>query len=301
MAGRTREQGPDLTGDEGAGAGEVVSCTVVERVAHLVIERPAKRNALDLAVFDALVAHATRLAADGAIGAVVLSGRGEHFSAGLDVSLFPSLVGADIGPATIARLQGVLDAIEDLPVPTIAALDGVCLGGGLQLALACDLRAVTPDVRLSVMESRWGLIPDLGGTWRLPRLVGQGRAIELALTARDVDADEAQRIGLAEVALPRGDAAAGVHGLAARLAVGPAALRHVPRLMRENWGRERAHAQAAEAAAQLELLRGPDLAEAVTAHLEGRPPRFVAEGAASQVLPPEDPGPQAVSGGPDSA
>jgi enoyl-CoA hydratase/carnithine racemase len=126
-----------------------------------------------------------------------------------------------------------------------------------------------------VLESRWGLVPDLGGTWRLPRLVGLGRATELTLTARRVEADEALAIGLAELRLGAADPQGDAHELAARLAAGPGAVRRAPRLLRENVGRARDEALASEAATQVRCIEGPDFAEAITAHLEGRTPRFV--------------------------
>jgi enoyl-CoA hydratase/carnithine racemase len=133
---------------------------------------------------------------------------------------------------------------------------------------------VTPSAQLSVMESRWGLVPDLGGSWRLPRLVGLGRATEMTLTARRVGAEEALAVGLAELRLEGEDPRAAAHEIAARLAAGPGAVRRAPRLLRENLGRDRQQALAAEARTQLQCLAGPDFTEAVTAGLEGRAPIF---------------------------
>jgi enoyl-CoA hydratase/carnithine racemase len=180
--------------------------------------------------------------------------------------------GARVDESFITRLQDAFTAFEELDVPTLAAIEGPCFGAGLQLALACHLRAVAPDASMSIMETRWALIPDLGGTYRLPRLVGLGRATELTLTARRVAADEAVRIGLAEV---RFDDLEGAHALARRLASGPGAVRRAPRLLRENLDRDRTVALAAERAAQLECIAGPDFAEAVAAEIEGREPRYV--------------------------
>ena len=263
--------------------GAAVSYEVHEGVAHVTIERPEKRNAMDLEVFDQLHAHAREVAGDQAVGAVVVAGRDGTFSSGLDVGVLAGQLGAadsDDGAGgpdadLIGRLQAAFTAYEDLDVPTLAAIEGYCFGAGIQLALACHLRAVAPDVQLSVMETRWGLVPDLGGTHRLPRLVGLGRATELTLTARRVAAEEAVTIGLAEVALPAEDPLGAAHDHAARLAAGPGALRRAPRLLRENLARERTAALEAEAAVQQACLAGPDFREAVTAHLEGRDPEFV--------------------------
>ncbi|MEY3072238.1 MAG: hypothetical protein RLZZ353_434 [Actinomycetota bacterium] len=244
---------------------------VVDGVAHVVISRPAKRNALSRAVLDRLAAHAAAAADDPAVGAVVVSGEGGHLSAGLDLLDLAGLATADLTEADVAAVQAVFTAFEELEVPTIAAVEGVCLGGGLQLVLACHLRAVAPSARMAVLEPRWGLVPDLGATWRLPRLVGVGRATELILSGREVGAEEALAMGLAEIALPAEGAVEAAHALAARLAAGPTALRLVPRLVREAAAAPRESALAAEARAQLRALASGDLAVAVAAAADGRP------------------------------
>jgi enoyl-CoA hydratase/carnithine racemase len=238
---------------------------VSDGVAHVMIARPTKRNALSRDVLARLADHAATAAADPAVGAVVVSGTGGHFSAGLDLADLAGLATAELDEADIAAVQAVFTAFEELDVPTLAAIEGVCFGGGFQLALACHLRAVAPGARLAVLEPRWGLVPDLGATWRLPRLVGPGRATELILTSREVGGEEALALGLAEVALPAGDALEAAHALAARLAAGPTALRLVPRLVREATGAGRTAALAAEARAQLRALATGDLARAVAA------------------------------------
>lgn len=263
-----------------------VSYEVVEGVAHVTIDRPDKRNAMDLEVFAQLAEAAARIAGDTTVGAVVVAGRGGTFSAGLDLATLGGLLTAGDGspgeegagaldPALVARLQATFTAYEELDVPVLAAIEGHCLGGGIQLAAACHLRAVAPSASLAVLEARWGLVPDLGGTYRLPRLVGPGRATELAMTARRFDADEALRIGFAELSLPAEQPQAAAHEHAARWAAGPGSVRRVPRLVRENLTRDRAGALGAEIAAQVAAVSGPDVREAITAQLEGRAPRFV--------------------------
>jgi enoyl-CoA hydratase/carnithine racemase len=253
---------------------DVVSYDVDDGVAHVTIERPEVRNAMSLAVFDQLAERAAEAAADDAVGAVLVMGRGGTFSSGLDVSVFGDQLGGGVDEEFIARLQASLTAYEEIDKPTVAGIDGYCFGGGIQLAAACHLRAVTPSAQLSVMESRWGLVPDLGGSWRLPRLVGLGRATEMTLTARRVGAEESLAVGLAELRLEGEDPRAAAHEIAARLAAGPGAVRRAPRLLRENLGRDRQQALAAEARTQLQCLAGPDFTEAVTAGLEGRAPIF---------------------------
>jgi enoyl-CoA hydratase/carnithine racemase len=272
--GADREQGAMMSsGDDVA----VTSLTVVERVAHVVIERPAKRNAMNRAVLDGLLEHArsvAELAGSGSVGAVVVAGRGGHLSAGLDLADLAGLTMTPLSLDDVARVQAVFTAFEELDVPVLAAIDGVCLGAGLQLALACHVRGVTERASLAVLEPRWGLVPDLGASWRLPRLVGQGRAIELMLSARRVDAEWAIGAGLAEVRLLGDDALADGHEVAVRWADGPQVLQHLPRLVREAVGATRDAALDAEARLQLRMLAGGDVSEALRAAAEGRAPRF---------------------------
>jgi enoyl-CoA hydratase/carnithine racemase len=262
---------------------EVVSYEVIDRVAHVTIERPEVKNAMSTAVFEQLGERAQQVAEDPEAGAVLVAGRGGTFSSGLDVSLFGGGGGGSDGGGSgdgpmgvegIGRLQAAFTAYEELDKPTIAAVQGYCFGAGIQLAAACHLRAVAPDAQLAVMEARWALVPDLGGSYRLPRLVGLGRATELTMTARRVDAEEALAIGLAELSLDGQDPLAQAHEIAAGLAAGPGSVRRAPRLLRENLGRDRDAALRAEAETQLTCLKGPDFAEAVGAAMEGRSPSF---------------------------
>lgn len=255
---------------------DVVSYEVSDGVAHITIERPEVRNAMSMEVFSQLGERARQAGDDGQVGAVVVAGRGGTFSSGIDVSVFGGGGGGEGGTGvdSITRLQDCFTAYEELDKPTLAAIEGYCFGAGIQLAAACHLRAVAPDAQLAVMEARWALVPDLGGSWRLPRLIGLGRATELTLSARRVDAEEARAMGLAELSLGASDPLAEAHDLAAKLAAGPGSVRRAPRLLRENVARDRDAALRAEAEAQLECMRGPDFAEAVAAGMEGRTPRF---------------------------
>jgi enoyl-CoA hydratase/carnithine racemase len=253
--------------------GEVVTYEVVDGVAVVTIDRPDVRNALSHDVFRQLHERADRAAADDRVGAVLLRGAEGNFSSGLDVSMMGEL-GGEVTHAFIASLQDAFTAYEDIDKPTVALVEGYCLGGGIQLAAACHVRLVAPGAQMSVLERRWGLVPDLGGTHRLPRLVGQGRATELILTARRVGAEEALAIGLAEVAVGADDPHGEALAWTAALAAGPGAVRRVPRLVRENWDRTRDAALDAERTAQLACLAGPDTTEAVTAFMEKRDPEF---------------------------
>lgn len=249
-----------------------VTYEVVDHVAVVTIDRPEKRNAMNDEVFQQLGEAARRAGADDDARAVLVRGAGDTFSSGIDVGMFGGQLEDGVEESFIVPLQESFTAYEELDKPTVAAVDGPCFGAGLQLAIACHLRCVTPTTSLSVMEVRWALIPDLGGTFRLPRLVGLGRATELILTGRRVDAEEALRIGLAEVAVDDVD---GAMELATGLAHGPEAVRRAPRLVRESFRRDVEEASAAERRTQVEMLTGPDFAEAVQAQLEGRDPDYL--------------------------
>ena len=161
-------------------------------VAVVTIDRQHRRNAIDGRTAEALVAALDRFEADDALRVMVLTGAGEAFCAGADLTaidtLAPRADGPD-GPLGFTR--------RTASKPTIAAIDGWAVAGGLELALWCDLRIVSPRAKFGCLERRWGVPLIDGGTWRLPRIVGMGRALDLILTGRLVEADEALAIGLA--------------------------------------------------------------------------------------------------------
>jgi enoyl-CoA hydratase/carnithine racemase len=220
------------------------------------------------------------LAADARLRAVVLSGEGRAFSAGLDFASFlgdaanakPGLLGrSGDGPAT--RAQQAAYAWTTLPVPVIAAVHGFAYGGGCQIALAADVRLLAPDAKLSVMEIRWGLIPDMTGTQTLRHLVRQDVAKELTFTGRIVEAEEAVRIGLATriVDEPRTAALALARDIAAR---SPDAIRAAKRLLNEAYHGDHVEGLRREAREQAALLGSANQGEAVRANFEKRAPRF---------------------------
>jgi enoyl-CoA hydratase/carnithine racemase len=180
-----------------------VSVTIAANgVAHVRLSRPDKLNALDMAMFEALIAAGAQLGAEPALRCVVLSGEGRGFCAGLDLSMFTTLTGEM--PPLVARSHGranffqqVAIAWRDLPVPVIAAVQGVCFGGGLQIAAGADIRIVAPDTRLAVMEMKWGIVPDMGGyaLWR--GIVREDVLRELTYTAREFSGEAAQQLGFA--------------------------------------------------------------------------------------------------------
>jgi enoyl-CoA hydratase/carnithine racemase len=181
-----------------------VSIEIRDHVADVRLSRPDKLNALDAAMFEALAEAGKRLRATSGVRTVVLSGEGRAFCAGLDFASFMqmgsgggrSLLDREPGsPANLA--QAAAFAWTELPVPVIAAIHGYAFGGGLQIALGADIRILAPDAELSVMEIKWGLVPDMTGTQTLRHLVRLDVAKELTFTGRRVAAAEAVQIGLA--------------------------------------------------------------------------------------------------------
>jgi enoyl-CoA hydratase/carnithine racemase len=215
------------------------------------------------------------LADDPAVRAVVLAGAGERaFCAGSDVREFPTLRERVV--AAKLRLENEVWArLEDLPQPTIAAIHGWALGGGLELALCCDLRVTDDDARIGLPEIRLGVLPGSGGPIRLVRLIGQSRAKPLVYFGDPITAQEAEQLGLVHRVVPRGQAMAASLDLARRLAAQPAqALRASKRLM--HVAGEAAHDTAIAFALEqsYRIFRTDDVLEGVTAFLEKRPPRF---------------------------
>jgi enoyl-CoA hydratase/carnithine racemase len=250
-------------------------------IANVRLNRPDKRNALDGEMFEAIADAAERLKSAAELRAVVLSGEGKSFCAGLDLAMFGTLDGVSdrgnpgrIQPSGITHLgQQVAWAWQELPVPVIAAVHGHALGGGLQIALGADIRLVHPDTKLSVREVHWGLVPDMTGTLFLSRLVRPDIAKELTFTARIFDGREAAAIGLAtrlaEAPVAEAD------DLAAEIAArSPDAIRAAKRLF-SRLANEGAAEQFAEERREIaDVIGTPNQVEAVTASAENRPARF---------------------------
>ena len=260
-----------------------VSVSVTDGVADVRLNRPEKRNALDPAMFAALVEAGERLRSDVSVRAVVISGEGPDFCAGLDFTSFRAMTAGErlsataqlppsAGPAK-ATGQRAAYVWAELPVPVIAAVHGNALGGGLQITLGADIRIVAPDARLSLMEINWGLVPDMTGTQLLPELVGRDVAKELTYTGRVVSGEEAAALGLCTRTDldPRAAALALAAEIAAR---SPHAVRAAKRLL-DLAGR--VDLEAGFAAEQKEigaLIGSPNQVEAVTARFEKRAPSF---------------------------
>ena len=249
-------------------------------VADVRLDRPDKRNGLDLAMFLALVATGQRLAADNSVRCVVLSGAGKAFCAGLDWPAFLALGPEGSrellarGPDSPANLaQRAAWVWSELPVPVIAAVHGPTFGGGLQLALACDLRLAAADTQLSVMEVRYGLIPDMSASQTLFKLVRPDLARELIYTGRTVSGEEGARIGL--VTHLAADPLELARQLARTIAAqSPHAIRGAKALCNAAPELDTAAAFAHETALQMPLLGSANQLEAVRAVLSRRAPEF---------------------------
>jgi len=256
-----------------------VSVEIDRQVARVALSRPGKRNALDLAMFEAISKAAEDIAAEEDVRAVVLCGDGPAFCAGLDVGAFFSnpetgerLLGKEPGAETNLA-QEVAWAWRRLPMPVIAALHGEVFGGGLQIALGADIRLVAPDARLSVMEIRWGLVPDMAGSRILPGLLRNDVAKELTFSGRIVDGAEAVALGLATRACD--DPLAAASALAAEIAGrSPDAVRAAKFLLDQSPLLDHARGLALETRLQIELLGSRNQMEAARAGMAKRAPEF---------------------------
>ena len=263
--------------------------SIEEGVADVRLNRPDKMNALDPAMFDALLAATHQLAGMADLRAVVLSGEGRAFCAGLDMNSMAQLASAadnpdlndDLDPRNLHRrshglanaFQQVAWAWHELPVPVIAAVHGVAFGGGLQIALGADIRLVTGDLQMTVMEIKWGIIPDMAGMVLLKGLVRGDVMRELVLTGRTVSGVEAVQLGLATrvCADPLSDAKAMARQIAGQ---SPDAIRAAKRLLNRAMNEAAADVLLAESTEQQRLIGRPNQMEAVRAGLEKRLPMF---------------------------
>ncbi|HEY0824273.1 MAG TPA: crotonase/enoyl-CoA hydratase family protein [Ramlibacter sp.] len=252
-------------------------------VAEVAMVRPGKMNALDGEMFRALIAAIARLRTEDRVRAVVLHGEGPAFCAGLDKSSLQGIATAD-GAAGIGDLvprthglanfwQQVAWGWRELPVPVVAAVHGVAFGGGLQIALGADVRIVHPEAKLSVMEIKWGLVPDMAGCVLLTGLTRGDVARELTFTGRIVGGSEAVSLGLATRASqePLAEARAMARQIAAS---NPDAIRAAKRLMNTASPVDAARVLVAEAFEQQRLIGSANQREAVQAAMEKREPVF---------------------------
>ena len=263
-----------------ATATDRVRVEVADHVAAVTLSRADKHNALDHEMFEAILAAAERVGGEPGVRAVVLCGEGPSFCSGIDLM---SLAGSGDGLEGMSSLlagevpnvfQRVAYEWVRLPVPVIAAIHGNCLGGGLQIALGADIRICHPDAKLSVMEVKWGLVPDMSLTRTLPRLVGIDVAKELTYTGRVLSGTEADRLGV--VTRVADDPLAAAHSLAAEIAGrSPDAVRAAKRLLEESWTAEPEESLRLEASLQRGLIGSPNQMAAVQAGFTKQPGEFV--------------------------
>lgn len=242
-------------------------------LAELTINRPEKHNAISLRTLEELQQAVSLSESDEEIKVVSITGAGDRaFASGSDLA---EVVHRDFRKALEPIVQGLADQLERLPKPTIAAIDGICMGGGLEVALGCDLRIATPDSRFATPEGKLGIIPGGGATARLPRIVGRGWGMEMLLMGEPIDAERALSIGLITRIVPREELKAEVDRMAEHLA---SFAPFVPRTMKMmvNFGMEASTAAALmlEKYAQGALVQTEDKEEGIAAFLEKRKPNF---------------------------
>ena len=254
-----------------------------DRIGWLRLNRPARLNAQNPQMWTELRDLGRELREDAELRCLVVAGEGRAFSSGIDLAeITGGLAGAagvkagadaDPLPELILRGQEAFTWLTEAPFPSIAAVRGYALGAGLQLALACDLRVAARGTKLGALEFRYGLLPDLGGTAWLPRLVGPAKAKELVFTAATIDADEALAIGLVNQVVDEDRLDLLVHGLAETLAAQPPlAMRHAKRAI-DAFG-DPARSLELAALGQAACLRSEDFVEAGRAFVEGRRPVY---------------------------
>ena len=258
-----------------------ITCTVDEGLAHVWLDRPDKLNGLTLPMLAELVATSRRLAKDRTVRAGILTGAGESFSAGLDfasVRRDPVRVVRSLVPSPVRGTNLFQEAAwgwRRLPVPVIAVVRGHCYGAGLQLALAADFRISTPDAQWSVLEAKWGLVPDMSGIRSLAQLVGMDTAKLLTMTGETITGERAHRLGL--VTSLADDPMGAAEELVARLSArSPDAVAATKRLFETTWSATPRRTFARERAEQLALLLNANTRIAREAAFRRATPEFVA-------------------------
>jgi len=252
---------------------ELITAEVDDRVAVVTVNRPEVRNALNIQVLREIRAVLDAVRDRDDVGAVVFTGAGDKaFVAGADIG---QLVGYTVRDGLAARMQRLYDEIEDFEKPTIAAVNGYALGGGNELAMACDIRIASDRARFGLPETGLGVLPGAGGTQRLARLVGKGRAVELILTGRTLDAEEALRIGLVTSVVPPEELLGAARATAAQiLAKGPLAVRLGKLVIKNGFETDQRTGMLLERLAQSLLYASPEKAEGTGAFLDKRPADF---------------------------
>lgn len=279
---------------------QTISYEQVGAVGWLRLNRPERLNAMTIEMWEELAKLGESLGDDSSLRCLVVMGEGRAFSSGIDVEhllsgggggLFSEAgkggsaqmadrptTGLGVEDKLVTRIGDIQEAytwLADAPYPTIAAMRGYALGGGLQLALACDLRIAARGTSLGLLEHKYGILPDLGGTYWLPRIVGPAKAKELIFTAETIEADEALRIGLVNRLVDDSELDSAVTALAERIAgQPPIAVRGTKRAVDRAAQQSLGEGLREAAIGQAECIRSADFLEAVTANLEKRTPAY---------------------------
>ena len=278
---------------------QTISYQQVGAVGWLRLNRPERLNAMTIEMWAELAKLGESLGDDASLRCLVVMGEGRSFSSGIDVEQLLAGGGGGLfaeagrgsdahgeGPSTgramddklVTRITDIQEAytwLADAPYPTIAAMRGYALGGGLQLALACDLRIAARGTKLSLPEHRYGLLPDLGGTYWLPRIVGPAKAKELIFTGETIDAEEGLRIGLVNRVVDDAELETAATALADRIAgQPPIAVRGSKRAVDRAYHQSLGEGLREAAVGQAECIRSADFLEAVGANLEKRTPSY---------------------------
>jgi enoyl-CoA hydratase/carnithine racemase len=262
---------------------ERVTIEIAEGVAEVTLNRPDKLNALDPEMFEAIIGAGERLSRTAGLRAVVLTGAGKGFCAGLDRETFASIAAGGAAPTLgdlMKRTHGIANAFQEtvyvwrtLPVPVIAAIHGVALGGGFQIALGADIRCVAPDARLAILEIKWGLVPDMGGIALMRELARSDVIRELAMTGRIFTGADAFAYGFATSV--HADPLAAARSTATEIAArSPDAVRAIKRLLNAASDSDAAAILIAESKEQAALIGSPNQIEAVRAGMERSQGRF---------------------------
>lgn len=254
---------------------EVVLKRIDGHVATLTINRPDKLNALNIETRGRIVQELDELAKNDDVRVVVVTGAGDKaFVAGADISEFEGK--SPVDQHRVMTDSSVFLAVDRFPKPIIAAINGFCLGGGCELAMACDIRIASEGAKLGQPEINLGLLPGGGGTQRLPRLVGMGAALKLLYTGDFIRADEAHRIGLVDEVVPAGDVAARAKELAEAIAAkSPVALRLIKQAVRTSLRTPLDEGLSQEVSLFALAFASEDMKEGVDAFLNKRKPTFI--------------------------
>jgi enoyl-CoA hydratase len=280
--------------DRGMTATEVFSVERDGGVATLWLDSPERRNAMGPEFWNDLPVLMGQLSHDEDVRAIVIAAKGKHFTVGLDLKTMGAVVSADGGQRgkstsqaargmrflkEIDRLQRSITAVADCPKPVIAAVHGYCIGGGVDLITACDIRLASADAKFSIRETKIAIVADVGTLQRLPSIIGKGHVAELAYTGKDIDAERAREIGLVNDVLPDHDGVVkAARELAGEIAANsPIAVQGTKHVLKACENRSVEEGLDYVAVWNAGLIQSNDLIEAMTAFVEKRPPSFKGE------------------------